>query len=375
MTTTAPATTVPTTTRSAVVPTQTVVPTTVAPDVARKITAAASALEIERADVGSDDIGGAPNWLRWLLRFGSYASIFVLLGMTATALFVWPNFALNNVFPRLLAWSSAVLVILAIAQVLVLANDLGGSLPKAILRVHNFDVGAAFIARAFLGLCLLVFLQTIRGTQRPAIFGPRYGMLLALPTAMLVTWAYAGHARSQRWPLLGVPVDVIHHAASATWIGGLAISGLVAVRTVETTELAHVVRRLSKTSMIAVILIVTTGIMQSVRLVGSLSNFGDAGHSRLLIGKLLLVGAMLGFANHNRRLVATGIASLNSDHSAPKQLEVGQLRRTIGVEFLLGIAVIAVTTSLVVRPTSTALSLEPQTSPLSTNQTSSRSTS
>ena len=50
-------------------------------------------------------------------------------------------------------------------------------------------------------------------------------------------------------------------------------------------------------------MLVVTGLVQTVRLVGSPMDLLDANHGRYLVAKIVVLAAMLGIANANRRRV------------------------------------------------------------------------
>lgn len=106
-----------------------------------------------------------------------------------------------------------------------------------------------------------------------------------------------------RWALIGIPLDIAHHAAAAAWIGGLAIVGLVATKWAERDEVVDVVQRFGKLAAIGVGIIVATGVLQAVRLVGSPARLFAADHGAYLVAKLIFLGIMLKVADINRRRV------------------------------------------------------------------------
>jgi putative copper export protein/methionine-rich copper-binding protein CopC len=305
---------------------------------------AATAAPVAVADVAQqadvDEVGGAPNWLRWLLRFGSYAAIFALIGVLATALFVWPDALQRANLRRTVFLSALAVALLALVQLLVLANDIGsGSWFASLMKVRSFDIGVALIVR--IALAVAVIVVAIRSYARVQTVNR---VLMALSIGLLATWSYAGHARSQRWPALGIPLDIAHHAAAATWVGALGIVGFVALTQIAGTTLSNVIQRLSQTAFIAVLAVIGSGVIQSIRLNGSSNPFAQ-GHSRFLVAKVFIVGAMLVLANSNRKATASLVSAPSETHNA----RATRLRRMIGIEFVLGLFAIAITASLVVR--------------------------
>jgi copper transport protein len=175
-----------------------------------------------------------------------------------------------------------------------------------------------------------------------------------LGIAMMGTWAWTGHSRTERWPWLGVPVDIVHHSAAALWVGGLAVLAALALGGVGPSgvgpgwvgpggvgpDLVGVMRRFSSTAMVAVIVIAVTGAVQTLRLHDDLGALLSGQHGRLLAVKVVAFIGMLAVAAGNRqrvaRLVGDGAVTLAA------------LRRSMLVDVAVGVAVIAVTTSLVI---------------------------
>jgi copper transport protein len=307
-------------------------PTRSAPIVAQKTVA----LDLE-------GIGGAPNWVRWLLRFGSYAMIFGLIGTAATASFVWPELLKTTWSRRLIVRTLVGVFVFALLQLVVLAKDIDAGSPlKSLQRVTSFDVGWGLLARIVLALLTLVAFVRSRAQTT----GVAHRLLVA-SVGLLATWSYVGHAKSQRWPWIGMPVDIAHHASGAAWIGALAIVGFSAIPQAQPKHRVRIMKRLASFAFSAVLIVIATGIVQSIRLVGSPANLFDAGHSRLLVVKIVLVCAMLGIADRNRRSVAS-IVALNEAETDSGTLR--RLRQMVGREFLLGVLTVAITSSLVVRP-------------------------
>ncbi|HRB04652.1 MAG TPA: CopD family protein, partial [Ilumatobacteraceae bacterium] len=226
------------------------------------------------------------------------------------------------------------------------------------------DAGAAFAVRISLvaALAWVVFMAKRSDEWR-------WSLSSLLLLGLLATWAYAGHSRSMRWPVLGVPLDVAHHAAAAAWIGGLAIIGLIAVRESDLDELSQIVNRFAKVAATSVAVIVATGVLQAIRLVGSPTQLLAADHGKYLLVKVLVLGAMLKVADINRQRVSRRFNS--NGVTTPRVVE--NLRRAMGTELAVGLMVIGVTAALVVSPP--AVSQEPTPSAAAEGLSPSTSTS
>jgi putative copper export protein/methionine-rich copper-binding protein CopC len=292
-------------------------------------------LPVAPPELGNPDQIGAPNWSRWLLRFGSYLAIFVVVGIITTSRWVWKKALTHPALHRAAVLGSSATAGLAMLQILVLANDIDApSLVESLWRVRLFDAGVGYVARIVLAVAMLVILRMLR---RNKSLQSVLNASAFLAVGLLITWSYVGHAKSQRWSWIGLPVDVVHHASAAAWIGSLAIVGFVAPSFVEPGTLNRMLRRLSAFAQAAVIVMIASGVLQSFRLVGT-SKIFEGAHTKLLVAKIFAVVVMLLLANVNRRRVIA-----ISDEAAESKLQ-----RTIVVEFVVGLIVIALTSSLVV---------------------------
>ncbi len=301
---------------------------------------------IAETDAG---VFSTPSALRWVLRYGSYLAILAAVGILLTSAWVWSDAGTHPVLRRILSTSLIVTAFLAFAQVLVVASDVSGKAPWAsfgsIDAATTTDAGMAFMIRIVLALAMWIVLFEYKLANSDV-----YWTAVSLPAiGLLGTWAFAGHSRSMRWPTLGVITDVAHHTAAAGWIAGLAIVGWVAIPTTTPDVLVPVVRRFSQVAATCVAVLVATGIVQTVRLVGSPLAMFDADHGHYLALKVAILVAMLGIANVNRRRVD---ARLHEPSDLPNHL--GALRRAVVAEFAIGLVIIGVTAAMVVSPPATS---------------------
>ena len=284
-----------------------------------------------------------PTAARWSLRLLGYLALIVLVGIVLVERLIWPGAATHRSLATALRLAGVVTAAVAVLQLLVIASDVAGGVPGVddIVAAAGTDAGTALVLRVLLAVVASALLVRV-----PRAADDIAWTVLALTGAgLLATWSFAGHAASQRWPHVGVVLDVVHHLAAALWLGGLAVVGLVAVRAVPVHDLRHVFRRLSRWAAVAVVVLVATGVAQGVRLVGSPARLFDAGHSRLLTVKVLVVVAMLAVANVNRRRVSAQVGS-----TEPRATTVTALRRGIAVELAVGLVIIGITAALVVSP-------------------------
>ena len=330
---------------------------TPAPPVQPADLAPATPSTIPEALVAQDDgdvegSSGTPSTVRWVLRYGSYAAIATAIGILGVAQLIWSGATQHRILRSLMSRSLIAVAVLSLLQLLIVASDISGSSlfssAGSIDAAITTDAGMAFLIRVALAIGLWVLLFGMRIVSP----GVAWVATTLAGVALVATWAFAGHARSQRWPLVGVFADVAHHGAAAIWLAGLAIVGLVVVRGENPTVAVDSVRRLSRVAAASVAVLVATGLVQSVRLVGSPLNLLDTTHGRLLAVKIVAVAVMLALANANRRRVARFV-----DDAPIASIDAAVLRRAVMSEFVIGLVVLAVTAALVVSPPSSGQSL------------------
>jgi copper transport protein len=145
--------------------------------------------------------------------------------------------------------------------------------------------------------------------------------------------------------VLGVVTDVAHHAAAAAWIVGLAVTALLVIPGATAEMMAPTVRRFSRVAGASVVVLIVTGLIQTVRLVGNPTGLLDVRHGKYLVVKVVVLGAMLAVANVNRRRVHSGL-----DDATTEDRHIHVLRQAVLVEFALGLAIVAITAAMVVSP-------------------------
>ncbi|WP_405916641.1 copper resistance CopC/CopD family protein [Streptomyces sp. NBC_00728] len=122
---------------------------------------------------------------------------------------------------------------------------------------------------------------------------------------LAATWAMAEHASTGIQAGIAMPVDVLHLLAVATWLGGLSTLLVALFRAPAEAQIeATAVRRFSRLAFGAVLVLVSTGIYQSWRQLGSWSALTDTTYGQLLLVKVGLVALLVGIAWISRRWTA-----------------------------------------------------------------------
>ncbi len=319
--------------------------TTMPADVAttETITIPAS-IEETSVDQG-DGTYSTPTFMRWVLRYTSYLAIMAIVGILLTAAYVWSGAGTHPMLRRILSRALLATATLAFLQLLVVASDVSGEAPWASIgsidAATTTDAGMAFAVRIALALSMWLVLFQSRIVQADV-----YWTAVSIPAlGLLATWAFAGHSRSMRWPEIGVVTDVAHHAAAAAWIAGLAITGWIVIPKTKVDVLVPAVRRFSRMAATSVAVLVVTGLVQTVRLVGNPTDLLDVNHGRYLAAKVVVLAAMLGIANANRQRVDRRL-----DDSASLSHHIGTLRQAVLAEFAIGLVIVAITAAMVVSP-------------------------
>ncbi len=192
-----------------------------------------------------------------------------------------------------------------------------------------------------------------------AVVGPapsRVQLLVfgALAIGLALTAPLAGHTGEHDPRALLICTDTMHVLCMSAWLGGLVmlliVLGLAARRLPGpdgTRLMAVVVGRFSMLARFAVLILLLTGIAQSVVLVGSLSALRDTEYGLLVLAKIALLGVLIALGGFNQRRVLPRLRLLAAGGGEPGRATT-VLRQSVGLEVGFALVVIAVTSVLVV---------------------------
>jgi copper transport protein len=179
-------------------------------------------------------------------------------------------------------------------------------------------------------------------------------LLLLAPLVYLVLCpALAGHGSSQSPVALNFPVNAIHVAAMAVWLGGLAALLLVlptATRSAASAAdrsrlLVGPLARFSTLALAMVALIMATGLIQAYVYVRHFGDLLSTGYGRAVLAKFLLLLCVIGVATYNRRYSVPELEAIAERGESPGRPGV-LLRRALRGEVALLAVVIGVTAAL-----------------------------
>jgi putative copper resistance protein D len=291
------------------------------------------------------------------VRLAVYASLTLLFGLPMFALYAWTTEGrragrvVSQLRFLLVALSLIALIASAVWLVLVAANMAGlpvGAIDRATVQmvVTETPMGAAWQGRMTALVAALVL--SAAGRRSPPV-----ALLVAVTTAAAValgTLAWTGHGAAGGW--LQLTADIVHLLAAGTWIGALASFVLLLVRPLagmsrdEITATHGALRRFSVTGTIVVALLVATGLVNSLMLVGpaNLPRLAETSYGQLLIVKLCLFAVMLILAASNRFRLTPALGEERG--KGDTQQAVVALRRSVSLEFAAGALVLAVVSAL-----------------------------
>jgi copper transport protein len=338
-----------------------------------------------------------------VIRFLGFASLFVLVGGAVFLAGIWPAGTTNR-RARRLVWGGLVAAILTTALAICIQGPYGGGLPlsellkpSVVSSVLHTRLGEVYLVRLAILLAIAAPLIRVLFTSpsRPRWWPPTAAVTGA---AILVTPGLAGHAGTGSLVLLAVPFDLVHVAAAAIWIGGLAMLAVAALSAGDgDSSLRGVVTRYSQWALVAVLAVAVSGGFAAWRQVGSWAAVTSTTFGRLLLTKTIIFVVLVGVASVSRRIVHGGLglpfglsrsAAPTRPAAAGGGLSPGPgavadrrrssgyagravttrrpsrlpwrtgLRRSVLIELLLAAAIIAVTAALVnAQPARSALAL------------------
>ena len=120
---------------------------------------------------------------------------------------------------------------------------------------------------------------------------------------MLPAPTIAGHALDPGRSWLEVPIDFLHIAAAATWLGGLVALAFVVPRSAQPPEIkAAATRRFSRIALWSVIVLAVTGVIRALSELHSVSQLWTIGYGRAIVVKSVLFGllVLLGWISRSR---------------------------------------------------------------------------
>jgi copper transport protein len=319
-----------------------------------------------------------------LARWAGYAGLALGLGVPLALVTCWPGgWAVLRLrraaLGGLLSVAAGGVLSLLVQGPYAAASGLGSLVdPQLLGTTVDSTYGRTVLARIVLALLLAVLLA--RGWRRHR--APGAGLLAgagALAVALVGSVAAVGHPVAGSLPVLAVAVAAVHVAAMSGWLGGLFVLLAGALRRpTPIRELDAALPRWSRLAGGCIGALVVTGVLQSVREVGSFTALVSTAYGWVLLAKLAVVLLVLVAAlvsrdwvqqrvgggrrpGGRRRVVAHAFAATDAGEPATEPVEpadepaepsdeparLGVLRRSVLVELAGAVVVLGLSAVLV----------------------------
>jgi putative copper export protein len=289
----------------------------------------------------------------------NYAVLALLVGVLVSAGFLLPDGEPRALRRKLLATGGYLIIaflIVAGVSLVIQGAKLGqGNRPSLDVLFRYLTMtqsGKIWLLREAYAVALAaVLFWFARSTT--SLKATRWIFFLALP--LVASRSFTSHAVAVKQDtMVAVAADAGHLIATGLWGGGLLALFWVLYMGVKTMTLplswaAETVRRFSRLALGSVLVLVLTGLYQSWIQVGDLRTLFGTDYGRVLLLKLVLFIAMLGFGALN--YLATGPAlSRAANGNGDEPSSARKALRRIGAESGLALMVFFVTGLLTVLP-------------------------
>ena len=284
--------------------------------------------------------------LNWIVSVYGFLSVFMhglvlsaqsltLGGVVFLLVVVPPTSNLpDSIGNATLRWVRRWALLLAVAEILYVALNLailmqsGGFALSEVISA-NFVLAGLLASTSALATAIVANVDALRG---------RAGLLV--PSALiLIAATMTSHAVARldhRLPL--VILTVVHHAATAAWIGGLPYL-LISLKGVSTPRMKReICIKFSRLAMLSVVALVAAGIGLAKFYVGSWDATFGTTYGIMVVGKVFLFGILLSLGALNFRIVRQKLSGANSS--------LDFLRHFGEVEIGVGFTVILLAASL-----------------------------
>ena len=246
-------------------------------------------------------------------------------------------------------------------QVQLLAGVAGaGSEAGPVVTALDTHVGQCAVLRLGLLAALALVLHGRVGpglldsgpARPPALWWWSWGVL---GTGVLLTVSLSGHAATVGAGPLVLLADVVHLAAGAGWLSGVAVLALVLPGSLrglrpfdQHAVLSRAVTAFSQLALVAVPLVAITGTISVLADLGRLADLRVTGYGHALAIKLWLFGWVLAFGGYNHYRLRLRLAGRSGPVAATRARQ--SLALTVTGELVFGLLVVAATALLVGLP-------------------------
>ncbi len=353
-----------------------------------KKTAEGVAARLLAATGGSTTVGV----LYGIDRAALWGSLALLIGGAVFLVLVWPRGRDDRRAARLV-WAGWIGVLVTTVLGIAFEGVYAAGLPLTkFFDPTEFrdvlDTRYGKVALVRLALVALAYpLVRMLVNRRPAAEHPLRAWWLVgaglVGAGLAVTPGIAGHAGTGIQTGLAIPADMVHVVAMASWLGGLVLLFVAVLPRRDVDELRVVLPRYSALALGAIVALIVSGGYQAWRQVGSLNALKETDYGRLLIAKLVVFAVLVVAAAFSREIVnrrfrfaefddeivpepvpvAVGAASVPEaaagspggfddgddgdddgwEDDTTDEEEVRRLQRSVGVEVVIAVVILAIT--------------------------------
>jgi copper transport protein len=126
--------------------------------------------------------------------------------------------------------------------------------------------------------------------------------VIATAFVTIATYAASGHQSAGTLPGVFIPLDMIHLAAISTWVGALLVLSVIS----RDCDVENEAKRFSQMATWSMPLVIATGVVQGLHVLGGISPITHSYFGKLLLLKTLLVVGVVLFGSRARRQLHTG---------------------------------------------------------------------
>jgi copper transport protein len=318
--------------------------------------ARADALAVSFANQTGDTTVGIAYWL---VRTTAFIGLLTLVGLGVVVATLWSEGGRTRRVARVLWWSWWTVLTATIVGVIVqgvyasalpLSDAYRPSLISAVLRTRFGEVAVLRLVLLAVMACVLRRITKHANSRVRQVAPWEVAAVGAVGLGLLATPGLSGHAATGSNPALGLALDLVHLAAASAWVGGLVLLATFLLPKAPDDawppEPLNLTLRVSAVAFSAVCVVVGTGVVQSVRQVGSLHALVHTNYGQTLVIKVCLVVALVVVGALSRRLLHLPDVCRSpalDGLTFPRR----RLRHTVVVELGIALAVVGVTGALV----------------------------
>jgi len=242
------------------------------------------------------------------LRLLGFLGLILLIGCVSL---LWRSSLLGNArVRRTLRYSSVLIAVSSLGLLLMQGPYTAGksweSLFDSVLigDVVQTRLGIALFIRAICALAWGVIAVTASASVSRRW---RIGVVTSA-VVTIATFATSGHQSAGTFPAVFVPLDMVHLAAISTWVGALLVLAVIH----RDNDVENEAKRFSRMATWSMPLVVVTGVVQGLHLMGGISTITQSSFGKLLLLKTLLVAGVVLLGSKARgQLTAGGFSSIS----------------------------------------------------------------